>query len=62
MVQKENKKLIIEIEHPCPEDFHRDLKEAIVDAIRYQSQDYGIPEHLHFVNYTLLELLKHLED
>jgi hypothetical protein len=61
MVKIENEKLIIEIEHPCPEEFKCDLKDAIIRTIQYQSQDFGTAKELHQINYTLLELLKNME-
>ncbi|MDQ3191032.1 MAG: hypothetical protein M3Q58_05510 [Bacteroidota bacterium] len=60
MITKKNDKLIIEIKHPCPEEFQRDLKEALIEAIQYQTHDHAEPEKIHFINYTLLELLKNL--
>ena len=36
MITKESDKLIIEIVHPCPEDFHSDLKEAIIGTMQHQ--------------------------
>lgn len=60
-ILKPKDKLIIEINHPCPEEFHRDLKEAIIGAIQYQTQDFENYKHLHFINFTLLELMKNLE-
>lgn len=29
-------KLIVEINHPCPEEFSKDLKEAIIGTMQYQ--------------------------
>lgn len=61
MITIKKKKLIIKIEHMCPDDFQRDLKEALIGAMQYQSQDFENREELYFINYTLLELLKNLE-
>lgn len=33
MIRIEEEKLIVEVKHPCPEDFQRDLKEAIIAAM-----------------------------
>lgn len=57
---KENR-LIIEVKHGCPDDFVKDLKEALIGAMQYQSQDFENREELYFINYTLLELLKNLD-
>lgn len=61
MIKTEEGKLTIEIKHPCPEEFNKDLKEAIIGAIQYQTQDFENHKHLYFINFTLLELLKNLE-
>ncbi|MDQ3191435.1 MAG: hypothetical protein M3Q58_07575 [Bacteroidota bacterium] len=61
MITKENDKLIIEIKHSCPEEFQKELKEAIIGAIQYQTHDHAEPAQIHFKNYMLLELLKNLE-
>lgn len=60
-INKAEDKLIIEIDHPCPEQFHKDLKEAIIGAIQYQTDETGDLQELHFINFTLLELMKNLE-
>lgn len=60
IVTKENK-LIIEIKHPCPEEFNKDLKEALIGAMQFQTQDFENQKVLYSINYTLLELLKNLE-
>lgn len=60
-ILKSKDKLIIEINHPCPEQFHKDLKEAIIGAIQYQTDETGDLRELHFINFTLLELMKNLE-
>ncbi len=60
MITIKEDKLIIEISHPCPDDFRRDLKEAIIGSIQYQSQEFGNQKDLHLINFTLLELLKNL--
>jgi DNA-binding cell septation regulator SpoVG len=61
MVKIENKKLIIEINHPCPKEFRDDIKEAIIGAI--QNLDYRVVarEESHLINHTLLELMKNLD-
>ncbi len=61
MITKEIDKLIIEVMHPCPEEFRKDLKEAIIGAIQYQSPQNSEPDKIHFVTCTLLELLKNLD-
>lgn len=40
MIRIEDEKLIIEIGHPCPEEFAKDLKEAIIGTM--QHQDIGV--------------------
>lgn len=60
MIKIEEGKLIIEISHPCPEEFSGDLKEAIIGTMQYQNPNATTPEDLHFINCTLLELMKNL--
>lgn len=60
MITKESEKLIIEIAHPCPEDFQSDLKEAIIVVMQIQNPNAITADKLHDVNCTLLELLKNL--
>ena len=61
MIKITEGKLIIEITHPCPGEFQKDLKEAIIGAIQYQTDETGDLKELHFINHTLLELMKNLE-
>ena len=61
MITTKKNKLTIEISHPCPEDFCKDLKEALIGAMQFQSQDFENREVLYNINFTLLELLKNLE-
>ncbi len=61
MITIRKDKVIIEIRHSCPEEFSRDLKEALIGAMQYQSQEFENREELYFINFTLLELLKNLE-
>ena len=61
MIKLKEDKLIIEIKHSCPEDFQKDLKEAIIGSMQFQTQDFENPKELYFINFTLLELLKNLE-
>ncbi|HXB39048.1 MAG TPA: hypothetical protein VNZ49_00815 [Bacteroidia bacterium] len=61
MITTKKNKLIIEIKHPCPEEFGKDLKEALIGAMQFQTQDFENPKGLYFINFTLLELLKNLE-
>ncbi|OFY82820.1 MAG: hypothetical protein A3F72_01675 [Bacteroidetes bacterium RIFCSPLOWO2_12_FULL_35_15] len=61
MIREESDKLIIEIKHPSPQDFRKDLKEALIGAMQYQTDEFQNQRELHFINFTLLELLKHLE-
>ena len=64
MITREAEKLIIKINHPCPKEFHEDLKEAIIGAIQYQNPQHLAlePEKIHFINCTLLELFKNLNE
>lgn len=62
MISIKENKIVIEINHPSPEEFHKDLKESIIGAIQYQTHDSGDQEKIHFVNFTLLELLKNLDN
>jgi hypothetical protein len=62
MITTKKDKLIIEIKHPCPDEFSKDLKEALIGAMQFQTQDFENPQVLHFINFTLLELLKNLEE
>jgi len=63
MISTQSDKLVIEIKHPSPEDFLKDLRQAIIGAIQFESPAPGSVdlELLLFTNYTLLELLKNLE-
>lgn len=61
MIKIEEEKLIIEIKHPCPEEFRKDLKEALIGTMQFQTQDFNNLKELHSINFTLLELLKNLE-
>jgi hypothetical protein len=36
MVTIQNEKVIIEIDHPCPEEFVKDLKDSIIYALQNQ--------------------------
>lgn len=62
MITIQKDKLIIEIKHPSPEDFHKDLKEALIGAMQYQTQDFENLKELYQINFTLLELLKNLDN
>jgi hypothetical protein len=62
MIRIKDDKLIIEIKHPSPDDFHKDLKEALIGAMQYQAQDFQNQEELYQINFTLLELLKNLDN
>lgn len=62
MITIEKNKLIIEIKHVCPEDFRKDLKEAIIGTMQYQTQEFENHEELYQINFTLLELLKNLDN
>lgn len=61
MIRITKDKLIINIEHPAPDEFVIDMKAAIISAI----QNMELAEHTDLkefreTNVTLLELLKHL--
>jgi hypothetical protein len=60
MIQIKDETLIIEIVHPCPEEFKNDLKEAIISSIQNQDVKCIGNSELHENNCTLLELLKNL--
>lgn len=60
MIRIEDRKLIIEMNHPCPDEFHKDLKEAIIGTMQHQDIRVINPLELHDINCTLLELLKNL--
>jgi hypothetical protein len=62
MITLQKDKLIIEIRHTCPYDFHKDLKEALIGAMQYQTLEFANPKELHQINFTLLELLKNLDN
>jgi hypothetical protein len=47
MIRIKDDKLIIEIKHPSPDDFHKDLKEALIGAMQYQAQDFQNQEELY---------------
>lgn len=58
MVTTNESKAIIEIEHPCPQQFIFDLKHAIIDAIQAEDPQAVHKEGLQEANNTLLELLR----
>jgi hypothetical protein len=62
MITIKKDKLIIEITHGCPDDFRKDLKEALIGAMQYQAQDFENQKELYQINFTLLELLKNLDN
>lgn len=51
-------KLIIELEHPVPEEFMFDLKQGIIDSIQAQDPQAVNREELQRANNSLLELLR----
>jgi hypothetical protein len=61
MVRIEKNMLVIELEHPSPDDFLKDLKRAIIEVIQSQAGENLDLKDVYFLNYTLLELLKGLE-
>lgn len=63
MVNIENEKVIIEINHPFPDEFVSELKLSIISAL----QNRELNELTNFMefqdtNYTLLEFLKRIDD
>lgn len=62
MITIQKNKLIIEINHVCPDDFRMDLKEAVIGAMQYQTQEFENHKELYQINFTLLELLKNLDN
>jgi hypothetical protein len=61
MIRVEENKLVIEISHPSPEEFKKDLKDALIISMQNQHSDGIDPEELSATNYALLELLKNIE-
>jgi hypothetical protein len=61
MIRIDGNRLRIEIEHPSPEEFLKDLRKSIIVVIQNQSPDDHDLKEMHFSNYTLLELLKALD-
>jgi hypothetical protein len=61
MVRIEKDKLVIELEHPSPDYFLKDLKRAIIEVIQSQAGENIDLKDIYFHNYTLLEVLKGLE-
>ena len=61
MIRIQDDTLILEINHPCPEDFKIDLKEALFFSLQHQDHIMADPEYLNSVRVTLLELLKNLD-
>ena len=60
VILKENK-LIIEIEHPCPDQFLNDLSGAIISILQSRElSEYTELKEFHETNFTMLELLKHI--
>ena len=60
MITVKDEKIIIEISHVFPEEFIKDLKQAIIIAVQNQPEKPIDPEEIHASNYALLELLKNL--
>lgn len=60
MVTIEPKKLIIEVNHPCPKEFLEDLKVAIIETVQNQPEQPINQEEVHTATCTLLELLKNI--
>ena len=61
MITTKKHKVIIEIKHPCPAEFGKDLKEAIIGVLQNQAVEFQSPQDTFFRTHTLLELLKNLE-
>gem|GEM_PF-2811037 len=53
--------IIIEVKHPCPEEFAKDLKKAIIEVLQKQEVEFESSQDSQFRTRTLLELLKQLE-
>lgn len=61
MITLTEEKLIIEINHPNPEDLLIDLKDSIIKCLQHLEFDESADlEELQFAQYTLLELLKNI--
>lgn len=58
MLKIELKKIIIECEHPYPDDFASHLKEALLLSLQNLDFQNGEPNHLEFINDNVSELLK----
>lgn len=60
MVHIQEDKLIIEINHPCPDEFLSDIRNSIIHAVQYQSED-SLDTALNLLTkITLLEILKNI--
>jgi len=61
MTKTEANKLIIELEHPVPDEYVNELKIALITAIQNMEPDESTNRReSHETIFTLLELLKHL--
>lgn len=61
MITIQKDKLIIEIQHPCPQEFVCDIKESIIISMQDHDPDSVNKEEIESANHTLLELLKFIE-
>ncbi len=61
MVRINDNKLIIEMEHPCPQEFLLDIYVAIIYLLQNQSEDPINKEQRQNANNTMLEVLKNIE-
>lgn len=61
MITITDTKIIIEFEHPCPDELVKDIQQAMISAIQYRVYDqYTDLKEVQKSNFFALELLKHL--
>lgn len=58
MITINDEKITFEIEHPFPQEFINDLKNAIITSVQNQSYEISNIEEIQDSNYYLLEVLK----
>jgi hypothetical protein len=60
MITTTDTKVIIEFEHPCPDEVVKDIQLALISTLQHRSYDtYMDLKEIQESNFFLLELFKH---